>query len=140
MTTRCIIGRGPRGAVRYARWSRRGVSISRCQLLGGVVDHLLFDGEACLEPRRVVAGGEELRAGEHEVAFTHAFGRCAEVVAEFEFGLDRFVRDLGADQVIDYRKVDFTEHVREVDVVLELVGADYGTRSITALRPGGLLV
>lgn len=64
----------------------------------------------------------------------------AEVTATTSASKHRFVRDLGADHVIDYHKVDFTEQVRDMDVVLELVGGDYGTRSITVLRPGGLLV
>jgi NADPH:quinone reductase-like Zn-dependent oxidoreductase len=64
----------------------------------------------------------------------------AEVTATASASKHRFVRDLGADHVIDYHEVDFTEQVRDMDVVLELVGGDYGTRSITVLRPGGLLV
>jgi NADPH:quinone reductase-like Zn-dependent oxidoreductase len=64
----------------------------------------------------------------------------AEVTATASASKHRFVRDLGADHVIDYRQVDFTEQVRDVDVVLELVGGDYGTRSVTVLRPGGILV
>ena len=43
---------------------------------GGVVDELLLDGHAHAEPGCVVAGGEELRACEHEVAFARAFGGC----------------------------------------------------------------
>ena len=53
----------------------------------------------------------------------------AEVTATASASKHRFVRDLGADHVIDYHKVDFTEQVRDMDVVLELVGGDYGTRS-----------
>ena len=64
----------------------------------------------------------------------------AEVIATASEGKQSFVRGLGADQVIDYRAVDFTKAVQEVDVVLELVGKDYGTRSIGVLREGGLLV
>lgn len=51
-----------------------------------------------------------------------------------------FVRELGADEVVDYRAVDFTEAVRDVDVVLDCVGGDTATRSIEVLRPDGLLV
>ncbi|MBO2450645.1 NADP-dependent oxidoreductase [Actinomadura barringtoniae] len=51
-----------------------------------------------------------------------------------------FVRALGADEVVDYRKVDFTEAVRDVDVALDTVGGDTARRSIEVLRPGGLLV
>lgn len=42
--------------------------------------------------------------------------------------------------MIDYRTVDFTAAVRDVDVVLDLVGGDYGARSLQVLRPGGVLV
>lgn len=63
----------------------------------------------------------------------------AYLVGTASAGKHEFVRDLGADEVIDYRAVDFTEVVSDIDVVLELVGDDYGTRSIDVLRPGGLL-
>jgi NADPH:quinone reductase-like Zn-dependent oxidoreductase len=52
-----------------------------------------------------------------------------------------FVTELGADEVIDYQRIDFTEATDEVDVVLDTVsGGDYGERSLSVLRPGGLLV
>lgn len=54
----------------------------------GVVDELLLDGEARAQPGCVVAGGEELRAGQHEIAFARSLGGCAQAVAEFEFGLE----------------------------------------------------
>jgi NADPH:quinone reductase-like Zn-dependent oxidoreductase len=64
----------------------------------------------------------------------------AQVIATASARKADFVRALGADEVIDYQQVDFTKRVRDVDVVLELVGNDYGARSIDVLRPGGLLV
>jgi NADPH:quinone reductase-like Zn-dependent oxidoreductase len=51
-----------------------------------------------------------------------------------------FVRSLGADELIDYRTVDFADVVREVDVVLDTIGGDYATRSLATLRCGGTLV
>lgn len=51
-----------------------------------------------------------------------------------------FVRGLGADEVIDYTTADFAETVRDVDVVLDAVGGDYGPRSLRTLRRGGTLV
>lgn len=50
------------------------------------------------------------------------------------------VRELGADQVIDYTRQDFTEIARDLDVVLDTVGGDYPDRSLRVLRPGGILV
>jgi NADPH:quinone reductase-like Zn-dependent oxidoreductase len=53
-----------------------------------------------------------------------------------------FVRELGADEVVDYRSTDFAEAVggANVDVVLDSVGGDVANRSIEVLRPGGMLV
>ncbi|MBM9620304.1 NADP-dependent oxidoreductase [Streptomyces zhihengii] len=51
-----------------------------------------------------------------------------------------FVKALGADEVVDYRETDFTEAVKDVDVVLDAVGGEYGPRSLEVLRPGGMLV
>ncbi len=51
-----------------------------------------------------------------------------------------FLRDLGADEVVDYTRVDFAEAVRDVDIVLDGVGGAYGERSLPVLRRGGHLV
>lgn len=51
-----------------------------------------------------------------------------------------FLRELGADEVIDYREVDFTEAVKDVDVVLDPISGDTRARSLDVLRPGGTLV
>ncbi|MEU6244637.1 zinc-binding dehydrogenase [Streptomyces sp. SID4985] len=51
-----------------------------------------------------------------------------------------FLRSLGADEVIDYRSVDFRDAVRDVDMVLDLISGDTRGRSLDVLRPGGVLV
>ncbi|MFF8645324.1 NADP-dependent oxidoreductase [Streptomyces sp. NPDC015345] len=51
-----------------------------------------------------------------------------------------FLRGLGVDEVVDYARVDFTEAISDVDVVLDGVGGTYGTRSVEVLRRGGHLV
>ncbi|HET9219707.1 MAG TPA: zinc-binding dehydrogenase, partial [Terriglobia bacterium] len=50
------------------------------------------------------------------------------------------IRDLGCDQAIDYKATRFEDHVRDVDVVLDLIGADSQTRSFAVLKKGGILV
>ena len=51
-----------------------------------------------------------------------------------------YVRSLGADQVIDYNKQDFTKLVHDCDVVFDTVGGDVQARSYDVLKPGGRLV
>ncbi len=51
-----------------------------------------------------------------------------------------FVRDLGAEQVIDYKATQFENVVDGVDMVLDLIGGDTQERSWDVLKPGGILV
>ncbi|NRQ36503.1 NADP-dependent oxidoreductase [Nonomuraea sp. NN258] len=69
-----------------------------------------------------------------------AKARGAYVIGTASAAKHDFVRGLGADELIDYRDTDFAEVVRDVDVVLETIGGDYGIRSLATLRPGGTIV
>jgi NADPH:quinone reductase-like Zn-dependent oxidoreductase len=51
-----------------------------------------------------------------------------------------YVRELGADRVIDYQSTDFTTQVAGCDVVFDTVGGDVQQRSAAVIRPGGRLV
>jgi NADPH:quinone reductase-like Zn-dependent oxidoreductase len=48
-----------------------------------------------------------------------------------------YVRGLGADEVIDYTKEDFTKLVSGCDAVFDTVGGDVALRSFAVLKPGG---
>jgi NADPH:quinone reductase-like Zn-dependent oxidoreductase len=48
------------------------------------------------------------------------------------------LRDLGADEVIDYTRADFAESLSGYDVVLDSLGGDNLAKSLTVLKPGGL--
>jgi NADPH:quinone reductase-like Zn-dependent oxidoreductase len=50
------------------------------------------------------------------------------------------VRALGADHVIAFDRADFSESVRDQDVVIDLIGGDVHRRSYQALRRGGRLI
>lgn len=50
------------------------------------------------------------------------------------------VRELGADEVIDYTTTNFEDVVHDVDIVLDTVGGDTQERSWNVLKPGGILV
>lgn len=54
-------------------------------------------------------------------------------------GID-IARQLGADQVIDYRSERFEDTLSDIDVVLDTVRDDTQQRSFGVLRPGGTLV
>jgi len=51
-----------------------------------------------------------------------------------------WVKALGADIVIDYRKDDFATILREYDVVLNSLGGEVLEKSLRVLKPGGKLI
>ena len=51
-----------------------------------------------------------------------------------------FVKQLGADEVIDYKSQDFTEVLSDYDAVFDLVGGDDFNKSLTILKSGGVAV
>jgi len=51
-----------------------------------------------------------------------------------------FVKQLGADKVIDYKNEKFEEEVNAVDLVLDTIGGDTQKRSLEVIKPGGRLI
>ncbi|MFJ4191958.1 NADP-dependent oxidoreductase [Kitasatospora sp. NPDC089509] len=83
------------------------------------------------------AGG----VGHFAVQFARILG--AHVIAVASAGRHGWLKELGAEEVVDYTTTRFEEAVTGVDVVLELVGDDHddtSTRALKVLRPDGLLV
>ncbi|MFE3293553.1 NADP-dependent oxidoreductase [Rhodococcus sp. NPDC059234] len=76
--------------------------------------------------------------GVGHLAVQIAKARGAHVIALAGAPRHEFVRGLGANEVIDYRDTDFTEVVRDVDVVFD--STSQGRRALGVLRPGGTLV
>lgn len=50
------------------------------------------------------------------------------------------VRDLGADEIIDYTKTNFAELLSGYDVVIDSLGGDNLAKSLTVLKPDGLAI
>ncbi|MFF8828357.1 NADP-dependent oxidoreductase [Streptomyces sp. NPDC015131] len=101
--------------------------------------------QALVDTARVEAGQRVLihaaAGGVGHLAVQIAKARGAYVIGTASAGKHDFLRELGADEVIDYRSVDFAEAVSDVDVVLDTIGDDdYRARSLRTLRRGGLLV
>ncbi len=83
------------------------------------------------------AGG----VGHFAVQFASYFG--AWVIATGSTRNVSWLRELGADQVIDHTTTRFEEVIPKVDVVIDLIGNVHdntGTRSLKILRPGGLII
>ena len=78
--------------------------------------------------------------GVGHVAVQIAKARGAYVIGTASAGKHAFLRELGVDEVIDYRETDFAEAVKDVDVVLDTLGGETGLKSLRVLRPGGVVV
>jgi NADPH:quinone reductase-like Zn-dependent oxidoreductase len=48
-----------------------------------------------------------------------------------------YLRNIGADEIIDYNAVDFTGVVKDCDAAFDTVGGDVAQRTLTVLKPGG---
>jgi NADPH:quinone reductase-like Zn-dependent oxidoreductase len=51
-----------------------------------------------------------------------------------------YVKNLGADEVIDYTKEDFSEKLSDYDAVFDTVGGETNAKSYKVLKKGGVLV
>lgn len=78
--------------------------------------------------------------GVGHVAVQIAKARGAYVIGTASSAKHDFLRELGADELIDYRETDFAEAVADVDVVFDTIGGETSVRSLRTLRPGGTLV
>ncbi|MEV4889029.1 NADP-dependent oxidoreductase [Nonomuraea sp. NPDC055795] len=92
-----------------------------------------------------VRGGQRVlvhaaAGGVGHLAVQIAKARGAFVIGTASAAKHDFLRRLGADELIDYRSTDFANVVRDVDMVLDTMGGDYGSRSLRTLREGGTIV
>jgi NADPH:quinone reductase-like Zn-dependent oxidoreductase len=78
--------------------------------------------------------------GVGHVAVQIAKARGAYVIGTASAGKHDFLREIGVDEAIDYRETDFSEAVKDVDVVLDTLGGETSVRSLRVLRPGGIVV
>lgn len=64
----------------------------------------------------------------------------AEVIATASKPSFEYLRSIGIDQIIDYRRERFEEKVHDVDVVIDPIGGDTQARSWGVLKKGGMLI
>ncbi len=113
-----------------------GVPLAALTAWGLVVETALAH-----EGQRILIHAGSGGVGHFAVQFAAYFG--AHVTATASARNAEWLRELGAAAVIDHTAERFEEIVRDVDVVIDLVGNgvdETGARSLGVLRPGGLLI
>lgn len=98
----------------------------------------LFDSAGLFKGQRVLIHGAAGGVGHFAVQFAKWKG--AVVIGTTSDDGDILIKELGADEAIDYKKVNFDEVVCGVDVVLDLIGGDIQDRSWKTIKKGGILV
>ena len=98
----------------------------------------LFEHANLTAGQHVLIHGAAGGVGNYAVQLAH--WRGAHVIGTASSGNLAFVRELGADEVIDYTKTSFEDVIHNVDVVFDTVGGDTLERSWPVLRRGGALV
>jgi NADPH:quinone reductase-like Zn-dependent oxidoreductase len=98
----------------------------------------LFDTAKLEKGQTVLIHGGSGGVGSFAVQLAKAKG--AKVIATASKENLEFLKQLGADEAIDYRAQKFDEIVKEADVVLDTVGGDTQQRSFAVLKKSGMLV
>ncbi len=78
--------------------------------------------------------------GVGHLAVQIAKARGAYVIGTARSAKHPFLTELGADETIDYTSEAVEERVRNVDLVLDLVGSETSRRALPALRDGGIFI
>jgi NADPH:quinone reductase-like Zn-dependent oxidoreductase len=78
--------------------------------------------------------------GVGHLAVQIAKARGAYVIGTATAAKHALVKELGADEMIDYTAVDLATDVRDIDVVLDPIGGQTTAQSLHTLRTGGILV
>lgn len=92
-----------------------------------------------LQPQqRVLIHGGSGGVGLFAVQFAKSLG--AHVIATASAATIPLVKELGADQVLDYHTTRFDQELRDIDLVVDTVGGETLSRSWSVLRPGGRVI
>jgi len=98
----------------------------------------LFDHGGLVAGERVLIHGAAGGVGHFAVQFAKAKG--AKVSATAAAGDIGLLKELGADQVIDYQHQRFEDQLKDIDLVIDLVGGETQERSWRVLKRGGRIV
>ncbi|MET3193358.1 NADP-dependent oxidoreductase [Bacillus sp. OAE603] len=88
--------------------------------------------------QKVLIHGAAGGVGQYAIQIAKQIG--AEVIGTASTKNIEFVKNLGANQVIDYTKTQFENELNEVDFVFDTVGGKTLERSWSVVKPGGKIV
>ena len=98
----------------------------------------IFDHGKLASGQRILITGASGAVG--SMAVQLAKNKGAYVIGTGSGRNEKFVRELGADEFIDYKTAKFEDRVSGVDVVFDTVGGDTLERAFQTLKRGGFLV
>ncbi len=98
----------------------------------------IFDTANLQSGQKILIHGASGGVGSMAVQLTKAKG--AYIVATASGKNEEFVKNLGADEFVDYTKQKFEDVAKDVDVVFDTIGGETQKRSFQTLKKGGFLV
>lgn len=98
----------------------------------------LFDHGHLEAGQKVLIHGASGGVGTFAVQFAKWKG--AYVIGTASADNIEFLKQLGADEVIDYKNEKFEDKVKDVDLVFDLIGGETQKRSLQVIKNGGRLV
>ena len=97
----------------------------------------VYDTKVATGQRVLITG---VAGGVGSAATQAAKARGAYVIGTATAQHNAYLKSLGVDEVIDYSKVKFEDKVKNVDVVIDTVGADTADRALVTMKKTGLYV
>jgi len=114
------------------------VQAAALPLAGTTAWQAIFDVAGLASGQRLLVTNSSGGVGSLAVQFAKARG--AHVTAMASGSNEVFVRSLGADVFIDYRRQPFDHIPHDMDVVFDTVGGETFKRAFEALKKGGFMV
>jgi NADPH:quinone reductase-like Zn-dependent oxidoreductase len=130
-------------AVKAGQIARKPVSIDHKAASGVALAGLtawqgLFEHGQLQSGQRVLIHGASGGVGTFAIQFAKWKG--AYVIGTASEKNILFLEELGADEVIDYEKEDFSKVLSDIDVVFDTLGGKVQSQSLNVLKSGGVLV
>jgi NADPH:quinone reductase-like Zn-dependent oxidoreductase len=98
----------------------------------------LFEQASLVVGQTVLIHGGAGGVGVFAIQLAHWAG--AQVIATASAGNRGLLRELGANEIIDYTTTRFEDVIHDVDLIFDTVGGDTLQRSWQVIKPGGVLV